>query len=242
MKGEHDIQQRVLEAKGDMKKADGLIRDYLPFIRSRVSKFTGRVITGDEDENSVGMIAFHEAVRSYNRNKGSFLSYAALVINSRLTDWVRKEAKHYGHLSLYRETGENEAPLHTTIADNKDRHTENRNLTATKEELAELAETMAEFGLSFTDIAENSPKQERTLEACRKVVRYAVENKNILDKMLESKKLPIAALSKGTDVDKKTLERHRRYILAMLIIQTNGYEIIRGHIRHVIKGKGGVPV
>ena len=29
------------------------------------------------------------------------------------------------------------------------------------------------------------------------------------------------------------------YLLAMLLIQTNGYEIIRGHLRHVLKVKGG---
>ena len=41
-------------------------------------------------------------------------------------------------------------------------------------------------------------------------------------------------------VERKTLERHRKYILAMLLIQTNGYEIIRGHLRHVLRRRGGL--
>ena len=45
----------------------------------------------------------------------------------------------------------------------------------------------------------------------------------------------------GSGCDRKTLERHRKYLLAMLVIQTNGYEIIRGHLRHVWK-KGGAGV
>ncbi len=242
MQNLHEITEQVLAARTDMRKADRLIRKYIPFIRYEVSKFTGKIITGDEDENSIGMIAFHEAIRGYNREKGAFLSFASLIIRSRLTDWHRKESKHHGSLSIYEETGESKAPLHTLIADSKDRHAENANLTATKEEIRELAKVMADFGLSFTDIAENSPKQDRTMESCRKVILYRVRNRDILDKMLESKKLPIARLSSGTGVDKKTLERHRKYILAMLIIQTNGYEIIRGHISHILKGKGGVPL
>jgi RNA polymerase sigma factor len=44
----------------------------------------------------------------------------------------------------------------------------------------------------------------------------------------------------GSGVERKTLERHRKYVLAMLLIQTNGYEIIRGHLRRVLKQRGGV--
>ena len=100
---------------------------------------------------------------------------------------------------------------------------------------------MAQFDVSFSDVADNCPRQERTLEACAKAIRYAGENKRLLDELLRTKKLPLAQLVQGSGVERKTLERHRKYILAMLLIQTNGYEIIRGHLYHVLK-KGGAPV
>ena len=103
-------------------------------------------------------------------------------------------------------------------------------------------EDMADFGVTFTDVADNSPKQERTLEACTTAICYAIENKHLLDAMLKTKKLPLAQLVKGSGVERKTLERHRKYILVMLLIQTNGYEIIRGHLRHALKTKGGTSV
>ena len=43
----------------------------------------------------------------------------------------------------------------------------------------------------------------------------------------------------GTGVERKTLERHRKYLLAILLAFTNGYEIIRGHLCQVGPGKGG---
>ena len=33
--------------------------------------------------------------------------------------------------------------------------------------------------------------------------------------------------------DKKTMERHRKYLVAVLLAFTNGYEIIRGHLYHL---------
>ena len=78
------------------------------------------------------------------------------------------------------------------------------------------------------------------MDTCLMAIRYAMENRWLLEELLRTKKLPLAELVSGGGCDRKTLERHRKYVLAMLVIQTNGYEIIRGHLRHVWK-KGGQP-
>ena len=46
-------------------------------------------------------------------------------------------------------------------------------------------------------------------------------------------------LSAGSGTDKKTMERHRKYLMAILLAFTNGYEIIRGHLCRIISTKGG---
>lgn len=116
---------------------------------------------------------------------------------------------------------------------------ESTNLEATKQEIEELSAVLNSFGVGFSDVADKSPKQERTLSAFTSAIQYAIENREILDKLLKTEKLPMAKLVAGGDVERKTLERHRKYILAMLLIQTNGYEIIRGHLQHIFKKKGG---
>ncbi len=241
MRNEHQIIAQVYEAKEDLQAADDLIRVYTPFIRAEVSRFISRVCTEQDDEYSIGLIAFHEAIQAYSKNRGAFLSYASMLIKSRLIDYQRKEKRHMGHISLDEEDKEEGTSLKDQIADQRDRYEESAKLQATKQEIAELAKVMAEFGVSFTDVAENSPKQERTLEVCKRAVRYAAAHKEILEELLRTKKLPMGQLVKETGVERKTMERHRKYILVMLLIQTNGYEMIRGHLRHILKEKGGMP-
>ena len=62
------------------------------------------------------------------------------------------------------------------------------------------------------------------------------EIRHLLDELLETKRLPLGKLSDGSGVERKTLERHRKYLVALLLIYTNGYEIIRGHLAQVLKG------
>ena len=242
METEHRIVTAVYGAKESADKADDLIRSYIPFIRSEATKFMGRLCTDQDDEYSIAVMAFYEAIMGYERGRGTFLGYAALLIKSRLIDYTRKEARHQGQISLDEEIGgEDDRALLDTLADSRDYYEESAHREATRQEIEELSAVMAQFDVSFSDVADNCPRQERTMEACAKAIRYAGENKRLLDELLRTKKLPLAQLVQGSGVERKTLERHRKYILAMLLIQTNGYEIIRGHLYHVLK-KGGAPV
>jgi RNA polymerase sigma factor len=242
MQKEHKIIMSVYEAKDDLQKADELIRDYIPFIRSEASKCISRFCTEQDDEFSIAMIAFHEAILGYEHNRGAFLPYAAMLIRNRIIDFQRKEVRHQSNISLNEEIGDSDQTLMDKIADERDYIQESANLEATKQEIEELSAVMAEFGVSFSDVADNSPKQQRTIEACTSAIRYAIENKHLLNKMLKTKKLPLAKLVAGSKVERKTLERHRKYILVMLLIHSNGYEIIRGHLRHALNTKGGMSV
>ncbi len=70
----------------------------------------------------------------------------------------------------------------------------------------------------------------------RKALEYAKGNPELLEDLLKTKRLPIGQLATGSGVERKTLERHRKYMVALLLIYTNGYEIIRGHLKQVMKG------
>ena len=131
---------------------------------------------------------------------------------------------------------EDDAALGETLAAEDDPHEEAVARYATRMEIEELTRQMQAFGVSLHDVADNCPKQQRTLDACRKALQYAKENPELLDVLLQTKKLPIGQLTAGSGVERKTLERHRKYMVALLLIYTNGYEIIRGHLKQVMKG------
>ena len=238
MTQEHQIVQMVCAAKSNTELADELIRSYLPFIRAEAARFMGRPCTETDDENSIAMMAFYEAVMSYEKRRGAFLPYAAMLIRSRLIDESRREKRHSHQLSLEEENGEGRTVM-DSLSFSEDPYELSANLEATQQEIGELAGVMHRFQVSFADVADHAPQQERTLAACGRAIRYAGERKDLLEELLRTGRLPMAELVKGSGVERKTLERHRKYILAMLLIQTNGYEIIRGHLRHLLSEEGG---
>ena len=103
----------------------------------------------------------------------------------------------------------------------------------------EFSEKLAQFGLTFSDVADNCPRQERTFAACRRVLDFARTQPELLKRVEDTGKLPMGELSAGSGTDKKTMERHRKYLVAILLAFTNGYEIIRGHLCQVGPKKGG---
>lgn len=228
---EQNILVRVAEAQGDLKAADNLVRQYLPFIKSETAKFIHRSpMEGQDDELSIAMFAFHEAILRYHKEKGAFLSFAALQIRSRLIDYYRKEKRHGNVISLYHQE-DVDAP---TLLEKTDSGEDNISLQqarkATREEIMEFSAQLNSFGLSLGDIAENCPKQQRTLSACHSALQYAKQNPELLEIFLETKRLPLKQLAEGSNAERKTLERHRKYMMALLLAYTNGYEIIRGHL------------
>lgn len=236
-----ELVDQVMAAKVDSQAADALIAQYMPFIRNETIKFTHAPPEyGHEDELSIAMFAFYQAMLSYQRIKGPFLAYAARIIRHRLIDEYRKQQRHSGVISLYQpQSQEEEVPLLEQIPDHGADMASHQQRMASQEEIAEFSAQLETFGITFSHVADNCPKQERTLRACRQVLAYARTAPQLLDQMVATKRLPLAELSQGAKVERKTLERHRKYLVAILLAFTNGYEIIRGHLCHIHTEKGG---
>lgn len=240
MKEEHPIVQRVYAAKADMIAADELISDYLPFIKAEAAKVMKRGLnTEQDDEYSIAMIAFHEAINGYSKTRGSFLNYASMIIRNRLIDYWRKNDRHSKVISLNSPITDDSDTLEDRVIGEEFQEENIVSRELTKEEILELSEQMKSFGLSLTDVAETSPKEEATLAKCKKVIAAAKANEEVMASLFRTKRLPIKKIMEEVKVPRKTIERHRKYIVALLLIYSNGYEIIRGHLKEVMKGVTG---
>ena len=229
-----DIVEWVLAAKEDPEAADSLINQYMGFIRAEAKKLS----FGDgEDELSIAMFAFYEAVLGYERSRGNFLKFASKVIRSRLIDYHRAESRHRGHGSLNERASQDGAELLELLPDTRDDIEELNTREAAQSEIEEYARALAAFGITFSEVADNCPKQERTLAACMDALNYARRRPELLAAVEKSGKLPMTELASGAGVERKTLERHRKYLVAMLIAFTNGFEIIRGHLCRLDGGR-----
>lgn len=233
--GDSPIVERVYAAKQDAAQADALIAQYLPFIRAETAKFLRRPpVEGQDDALSIALCAFHEAILHYHRTKGAFLRYAARVIRNRLIDEARRERRHSGQISFEGPQGQDDAPsLEQTLSDGVDPAEALLLRSATRQEIAAFDAQLRSFGLCFSDIADNTPRQRRTMAACHKALQYAKAHPHLLQALEQTGRLPLSELIRGTGVERKTLERHRKYMVAILLAYTNGYEIIRGHLCQV---------
>ena len=177
---------------------------------------------------------------SYQKTRGAFLKYAAVSIKNRLIDYARRESRHAGTVSLdHSESDEDDRAMVDRLEDDRNEIREREDHSSARTEIAKFSAELAEYGLSLTEIAENCPRQKRTLEACHRALAYARENQELLQKLVSSKKLPLSQLAAGSGTEVKTLERHRKYMVAVLLAYTNGFEIIRGHLRQMAPAKGG---
>ena len=229
---EHQIVLQVQAAQSDSDAADALIRQYMDFIRSETSKFVkGPLNETHDDALSIAMLAFYEAILGYQRLRGAFLPYAARSIRNRLIDHYRREKRHQGVLSLHSPQNEEEdVLLLDTVRDERDLIGSFTAREATSKEIAEFSEQLARLGLTFSKVAESCPRQNRTLEACHRVLACARRDPELLERFERTGRLPIRELAEGSGVERKTIERHRNYLVALLLAFTNGYEIIRGHL------------
>ncbi|MBS6396376.1 MAG: RNA polymerase subunit sigma [Clostridiales bacterium] len=244
MNHEHEIVAQVLAAQKSSTAADRLVRQYLPFIRSETAKYIHRnPIEGQDDELSIAMLAFHEAALAYRRGRGAFLPFAATAIRNRLIDHSRREQRHTGSISLDRTNPEDEdnRSLLEQLGSGKDDMEELTERTAAQSEISDFSRVLSSYGLSLTDIADNCPRQERTLAACHQALAYAKTHPEIIRSLTETRRLPLSQLAAGSGVALKTLERHRKYMVAILLAYTNGFEIIRGHLSQIHPQKGGAP-
>lgn len=240
MNQENQIVQQVEEARMSAEAADGLVRKYLPFVKSETAKFIHRPPReGQDDELSIALFAFHEAILNYDKKKGAFLSFAAVGIKNRLIDYYRREKRHGEVLSLDSKDEGDDKSLLEQIDSGKDEMEECELRYATKTEIMEFTAQLSEYGLCLAEIADNCPRQERTLAACHQALSFARANPELLETLVSTKKLPISRLASGSGVEKKTLERHRKYMVAIMLAYTNGFEIIRGHLCQIAPMKGG---
>ena len=237
---EHSIVGQVYAAKTDPEAADALIGQYMGFIRSETVKFIHAAPEdGHEDELSIAMLAFYEAVLSYEKGRGAFLPYAARAIRNRLIDHYRTEKRHGNVISLHAPAGGEEesgrcwTPCRTTGM-------RSAPMSAHGQPAGDpgVRRPAGPVRLSFSDVADNCPRQDRTLAACRRVLDYARANPELLNKVAETGKLPMNELALGSGTERKTLERHRKYLVAILLAFTNGYEIIRGHLCQMAPARG----
>jgi RNA polymerase sigma factor len=94
---------------------------------------------------------------------------------------------------------------------------------------------LKEFGLSFEELIEQSPKHLDARKNAIKVAKALIENEDLKELLFKKKKLPIKQLEKIVSVSRKTIERNRKYIVSMAIILAGDYVYLKEYIKGVLE-------
>ncbi|MCA0969741.1 RNA polymerase sigma factor SigI [Halobacillus litoralis] len=236
-KKQASLDQEVERAKqGDEMVRNEILKKYQPFIAKSVSEVCKRYIDpSKDDEFSIGLLAFDEAIYAYSSEKGSsFLSFARLVIKRKVIDYIRNEQKYPSVASLDEEYYEEEHMENPSeVAAAKDRFQLETESWYRQEEIKEFKQQLALFKLTFEDLIDSSPKHKDARESAVQVARTVFYNEELRNKVLEKGRLPIKDLVDQVDVSKKTLERNRKFIIALVLIFHGDYVYLKDYLKGV---------
>jgi RNA polymerase sigma factor len=240
----NDLEQDVLRAKENDDALADLIGANRAFILRCASETVHRYITDSDDEWSVALMAFTEAVRDFEGGKGSFRGFAALVIKRRVLDYLRSQSRcdelavtpEAFDGSLDEDTaGGVELRVQQRMAEESRAALDDTSERA-RAEIEAMQEILKGYGFSFFDLAESSPKTEKTKRSCGAAIRTLLAAAALLAKMRLAHLLPIKELSDASGVVRKILERHRKYIIAGTEILDGDYPILAGYLSYVKEG------
>jgi RNA polymerase sigma factor len=239
MRGElmSELDNLAENAKTDEEVLTNLISQYESFILKCASSVAHNYVSKYDDEYSVALGAFTEAVDKYSADKGRFLTFAELVIRRRLIDYIRSKSRYAP-----------EIPMNPIIFNSETDDEEDYQISAEvaekiislpdnsiKLEIELASEVFSGYGFSFYDLAACSPKAMKTKKSCAKAAAYIIKNPILLSNMKVKKVLPLNIIEKGTNVPRKLLERHRKYIIAAIEIVSGEYEYLSDYMPYVVE-------
>lgn len=233
---------KVQGAIADERQMEELVHQNEQFILKCAVAASKRFVTKSDDEWSIALTAFCQAVKSYQSEKGAFLSFADLVIRRRLVDYYKSQERHKAEIPAAPEVfesgplEESEQPALQAAVAKKVVSQDNSDL---RFEIEAASGVFAGYGFSFYELASCSPKAEKTKAACARAVACLLSNPVLLKSLKSTKQLPIKTIEKTAEVPRKILDRHRKYIIAAAEILSGDYPGLAYYMRFIRKEMKG---
>ncbi|MCZ8512642.1 RNA polymerase sigma factor SigI [Paenibacillus filicis] len=234
--GSQTPEQAVIRIQeGDLRLRNQFITDYQPYVAKVTSRFCKRYVDpARDDEFSIALAAFNEAINQYSQQAGrSFLGFAEQVIRRRLIDYVRKEQRFsqqipYSTFEVEDEEDNivNPIEIHQAI----EQYEKQKGMEERRSEIIDLNRCLKDFGIGFNDLVEASPKHDDSRQALFSIAKTLSNDVDLMRVMLTKRMLPIKELLDQVEVSRKTLERNRKFIIAVALIYNGPYPFLREYL------------
>ncbi|MFV8827700.1 RNA polymerase sigma-I factor [Alkalihalobacterium sp. APHAB7] len=214
-----------------------LILHYKPYVINVAGSICKRYITWSDEESSIAIIAFNRAIDTFSEEGGrTFQNFVYLLIKRDLIDFFRKEQKE-SHLSLTLDDSEQDTLTSNFENDQAiGKYEEMVQSNDLVDEILELDQKLSEYKISFEELEHYSPKHEDTRLSLFEMVADFLNDDELVESLVRKKQLPIGPFSKKTVYKRKTLERHRKYIITLILISLHPQWV---HLAEYVKGTSG---
>ncbi len=233
-----NIDELAIAAASDDFAFASFVASQKHFITNCAYKTSHKYITDKEDEWSIALIAFSNAVKTYDYSKGSFLPYANTLISHSLIDYYRSLKKYTPELlvdpmDFEANSKTDESTISLQLEINKISIKETN--SSIKDEINEANQVFLSFGFSFYSLADSSPKSIKTRAGCKIAVNFVLDHPILINEIRHKKQLPIKIIQKNTNLPRKLLEFHRRYIIAAIEILSGEYPYLAEYMSYIRK-------
>lgn len=194
-----------------------IIKSHIPFIIKSITKITKRYVSIENDEEfSVAILAFNEAINRYTDDRGPFLPFAQLVISSRLKTYLQRENKNRMVQSIdsLKEEGIQVDGILDNPINNKD---------VLVEEISSLNNNLNGFGFEFEDLIDESPKHKDTRDRAIDLSYKVSKDEELTNFMYTKKRLPIKRISLKYSITEKIIKGSKKFIITVIIIFNKNY-------------------
>ena len=227
-----DLDRRAELAKQSTMEMECLIDDFKPFLLARVARYAPHSVDQREELFGTAMMAFYEAIRSFDVGKGHFFPFANRVVSSRIIDSIR---------SIYRQESKN-IPLEETGGELPADHSGSLKVVSIrsfeearqKEQLADEIEQfkaeLSTWGVSMEALVKNSPKHAKLRETYKTAVAAMIKAPEVIQTIQIKRYFPVKEITKITGLPPKKFERGRTFIIALLIIKMGDYDYLSDYI------------
>ena len=231
---EFSLDERAVLAKESSQVMEQLISEFRPFLRSRANKFSSKhAELQDDDLFSVAMMAFYEAIKSYDIIKGHFFPFANRVVYNRIVDSIRKVYRSdTTTISLDIDDDDEMGNNRSTLIEKTSINSYQINVARQQlvEEIEQFQEEIADWGITMAILVEQSPKHLELQKTYKRIVSMILESPEILQTIHIKRYFPVKAVVELTGLPQKKIERARRYIIASIIIKSGDYTLLAEYV------------
>ncbi|MDW7652090.1 MAG: RNA polymerase sigma-I factor [Bacillota bacterium] len=223
---------------GDKQSRELILTTFQPQAIRIASRCCGRFLhEGIDEEISIALLALNEAIDNYDPEQGSsFYGFAGVVVKRRLIDYYRSNKSRLREIP-FSDFEDNDSEEPSALNHLEQREAEKvfsyvQETRDRKDEIIYFTQLLARYNISLSQLVKCSPKHDAARKRALMSANIIIKNSELLQYFLRAGELPLKEMESLLPFSRKTLERQRKFIIALLLVYIEDLP----HIREYLKG------